>query len=93
MLPSQAVSNLSVQNKVVLPEVSDPDDETESPVPHGDGGVVTEDDRLAPVPRSGELGEDHAHHEGLDDATQDRLERHDDHGLRAVGCSLSVAVT
>ena len=64
-----AVSHLSVQNKVVLPEVSDPDDETESPVPHGDGGLVTEDDRLAPVPRSGELGEDHAHHEGLNDAT------------------------
>ena len=68
------VSHLSVQNKVVLPEVSDPDDETEPPVPHGDGGLVAEDDRLAPVPRSGQLGEDQTHHESLNDATQHRLE-------------------
>ena len=76
-----AESHLSVQNEVVLPEVSDPDDETESPVPHGDGGLVTEDDRLTPVPRPRQLGEDHADHEGLDDAAQDRLEGHHDHGL------------
>ena len=81
-------SHLSVQNKVVLPEVSDSDDETESPVPHGDGGLVAEDDRLAPVPGPGELGEDQTHHEGLDDATQDSLERHDEDGVRTVCCCL-----
>ena len=83
---------MSVQDEVVLPEVPDPDDETESPVPHGDGGVVTEDDRPAPVPGPGQLGEDHADHEGLDDAAEDGLEGHHDHRLGAVGGRLSVAV-
>ena len=83
-----AVAHLGVQDKVVLPEVADPDDETEPPVPHGDGGLVAKDDRLAPVPRSGQLGEDQADHEGLNDAAQHCLERHDEDGLRTVGCCL-----
>ena len=79
--PQELGGDLGAQNEIIIPEVSDSDDETESPVPHGDGGLVAEDDRLAPVPGPGELGEDQTHHEGLDDATQDSLERHDDHGL------------
>ena len=65
---------MSVQDEVVLSEVPDPDDETESPVPHGDGCVVTEDDRPAPVPGPGQLGKHQTHHEGLDDAAQNCLE-------------------
>ena len=79
--PQQLGRDLGSQYEIIIPEVADPDDETEPPVPHGDGGLVAKDDRLAPVPRSGQLGEDQAHHEGLNDAAQHCLEGHDDHGL------------
>ena len=36
--------------------------------------MVTEDDRLAPVPGPGQLGKHQTHHEGLDDAAQNCLE-------------------
>ena len=53
---------------------------------------MAEDDRLAAVPRPGELGEDEAHHEGLDEAAEDSLEGHEDHGLGALGGGLPRAV-
>ena len=72
--PQELGGDLGAQNEIIIPEVSDPDDETESPVPHGDGGLVTEDDRLAPVPGPGQLGKHQTDHEGLDDAAQNCLE-------------------
>ena len=47
------VNHLGIEDKVVLPQVPDPDDEAELLVPHGDDCVVAEDDGLAPVSWSG----------------------------------------
>ena len=82
------VNHLGIEDKVVLPEVSDPDDEAELLVPHCDDCVVAEDDGLAPVPRSRQFREHEADHEGLYDAAEDGLEADQDHGLRALGRGL-----
>ncbi len=80
------------EDKVLVAEVADAEDETEPAVALCDDSVLGEDDRLGAAARSGELREDQAHHEGLDEAAQDRLEGHEDHGLRAFGGGLPAAV-
>ena len=85
-------NHLSIEDKVVLSQVADPDDEAELLVPHGDDGVVAEDDGLAPVPRSRQFREHEADHEGLHDAAEDGLEADQDHGLRALGGRLPRAI-
>ena len=67
-----------------LPEVGDPAQQVESPVPHGDHSVFGKGDRLAAGPGHGEFGEDDAGHAGLDDDAQDALGRHHDHRERAL---------
>ena len=81
-------NHLRIEDKVVLPQVPDPDDEAELLVPHGDDGIVAEDDGLAPVPRSRQFREHEADHEGLDDAAEDGLEAHQYHRLRALSRGL-----
>ena len=61
---------LSSEDEVVIPEVSNPEDETELSVPQSDDGLGAEDDGLLPQLRPGELGEDQADHEGLDQTSQ-----------------------
>ena len=39
---------LSSEDEVVIPEVSNPEDETKLPVPQRDDGLGAEDDRLLP---------------------------------------------
>ena len=61
---------LCSQDEVVVPEVPDPEDETELLVALGHHGVVAEDDGLLAELGPGQLGEHQAHHEGLDQAAQ-----------------------
>ena len=61
---------LSSEDEVVIPEVSNPEDETELSVPQRDDRLGAEDDSLLPQLRSRQLGEDQADHEGLDQTSQ-----------------------
>ena len=61
---------LSSEDEVVIPEVSNPEDETELSVPESDDGLGAEDDGLLSQLRSRQLGEDQADHEGLDQTSQ-----------------------
>ena len=46
--------------QAVLPEVCDPAHEVENPIPHGDHGILGEDDGLSAMPGNSELGKDDA---------------------------------
>ena len=61
---------LSSEDEVVIPEVSNPEDETELSVPQCDDCLGAEDDSLLPQLGSRQLGEDQADHEGLDQTSE-----------------------
>ena len=61
---------LSSEDEVVIPEVSNPKDETELSVPQSDDCLSAEDDGLLSQLRPRQLGEDQADHEGLDQTSQ-----------------------
>ncbi len=91
--PAQQLGrNAGAEDEVLIAEVADTEDETEPAVALRNDSVLGEDDRLGAAARSGKLGEDEAHHEGLDEAAEDRLQGHEDHGLRAFGGCLPAAV-
>ena len=89
----KATSHLATQDEVVVPQVPDPENQAELPVPKTDNSIVAKDDCLAPVPWSGELGEDETDHECLDKAAKDGLKGHGDDGVGAAGGCLPGAVT
>ena len=68
----------------VSPQVSDPAEKVEGAVPHGDEGVLAEEDGLRPVGRLGELGKYDARHAGLYDHPHNALHRDDDQRHAAV---------
>ena len=62
------------------PEVAQPAQQVEGPVPHGDQRLVTKHDGLAPVGRLGELGKHDPGDAGRDEHPDDALDAHDQDG-------------
>lgn len=67
------LADLCAENEVIIPKVSDSEDEAELPISERDHGVVAEDDRLLSQLGSRELREDKTNHEGLDETADNRL--------------------
>ena len=61
------------EDKIVISEVANPEDETEFPVPESHHRVGAEDDCLLPQLGSRQFGENQSDHEGLDETAQHRL--------------------
>ena len=66
-------ANLCSEDEVVIPEITDPEDDAELLVPERDHGMVAEDDCFLSQLRSRQFREDQANHEGLDETTKHRL--------------------
>ena len=56
---------LCTKNEVVIPKISDSENETQLLVSESDNSMVTEDDRLLSKLGSGQFREYQANHEGL----------------------------
>ena len=67
------------------PQVPHPAQQVEGAVPHGDEGLVAEEDGLAAVRGLGELGEHDAGHAGLDEDAEHALHAHHHDGGGALG--------
>ena len=67
------------------PQVPHPAQQVEGAVPHGDEGLVAEEDGLAAVRGLGELGEHDARHAGLDEDAEHALDAHHHDGGGALG--------
>ena len=84
--------DLRADDETVRSHVADPENQAELLVPFADDGVSAEHDGFGPLIRRGEFGENEAHHEGLNEASDDALSGHDDHGLGAGRGRLAAAV-
>ena len=75
------------------PQVPHPAQQVEGAVPHGDEGLVAEEDGLAAVRGLGELGEHDARHAGLDEDAEHALDAHHHDGGGALGGGGAAPVT
>lgn len=67
-----------------VPQVSNPEHETQLPVPLGDDGVLGEQQSVGPLPRPDHLRPDHGPHVPVDDHRDHALEGHQEHALGAL---------
>ena len=79
-------------HQVALAEVAHPPHEAELAVPHGNHGVVAEDQRLVSLLGLGHLGHYRTDDEGVDDAAHDGLKDHHEDGHGALVCDAAEAV-
>lgn len=64
-MPDELGSHMSL-NDMTLPHVPNPEHEAWHAISVANDRVSREQQRLRPLLRPGEFGEDHSHHEGLD---------------------------
>ena len=77
----------------VMSHISDAKYHTEFSIPLADDGVLAENHRFGPVLRDRQLGKNQTDHKGLDQAANDRLQGHGNHGSDTFIGGLAASVT